>query len=318
MKKIKKILNLFKGFIDVFLLVFIIPSSISMYCFRKYSHKFTYTKKYLNLIGVFPILDHYYEPQFNFENYDKDITRNLPGVKLNPNDQLKNLNKLINIQEIKNLRLDRGSTNYNFKINNKFFNSSDAEIYYQMIRYFKPKQIIEIGSGYSSLIALEAVKKNKEIDNVFTKIKCIEPYENEWLENFELEIIREKVEQLDKKLFLSLKQNDFIFIDSSHIIKPSGDILKIYLEILPILSKGVIIHIHDIFTPKDYPEKWMINENKFWNEQYLVEILLRNNTEIEVFLMLNYLKNNFYNELKKKSFYLKNADEPSSIYLIKK
>lgn len=318
MKKIKKILNLFKRFIDVFLLLFIIPSSIAMYFFRRYSHKFTYTKKYLNLIGVFPVLNHYYEPQFNFENFDKDIIRNLPGIKLNPENQLKNLNKLVNLDEVKNLKLDHGLTNYNFKINNKFFNSSDAEIYYQMIRYFKPKQIIEIGSGHSSLIALEAVKKNKEIDNIFTKIKCIEPYENKWLENYELEIIREKVEKLDAKFFLSLEQNDFIFIDSSHMIKPSGDILKIYLEILPILSKGVIIHIHDIFTPKNYPEKWIINENKFWNEQYLVEILLRNNTEIEVFLMLNYLKNNFYKELKKKSFYLEKTDEPSSIYLIKK
>jgi hypothetical protein len=92
-------------------------------------------------------------------------------------------------------------------------------------------------------------------------------------------------------------------------------VLKIFFEIIPKLKKGVIIHIHDIFTPKDYPEKWLINENRFWNEQYLVEALMMNKNRYEIYLMLNYLKNNAYKKLKEKCPYLKKKFEPGSLYL---
>jgi len=106
-----------------------------------------------------------------------------------------------------------------------------------------------------------------------------------------------------------------LFIDSSHIIRPQGDVLKIFLEILPKLNKGVIVHVHDVFTPKNYPERWLVKENKFWNEQYLVEALMMNKDKFEIYLMLNYLKNNAYDELKKICPYLTNNNEPSSLYL---
>jgi hypothetical protein len=72
--------------------------------------------------------------------------------------------------------------------------------------------------------------------------------------------------------------------------------------------------VHDIFTPKNYPKKWLINENKFWNEQYLVEAVIMNKERYEIYLMLNYLKNNYYSQLVKKCPYLKNTNEPSSLY----
>ncbi len=75
--------------------------------------------------------------------------------------------------------------------------------------------------------------------------------------------------------------------------------LKIFLEIFPKLKKGVIVYVHGIFTPKDYPEEWIVKENKFWNEQYLVEALMMNSSKYEIYLMLNYLKNNAYDKLKK-------------------
>lgn len=146
-------------------------------------------------------------------------------------------------------------------------------------------------------------------------ITCIEPYENKWLDNLDIKIIRKKIEDISFEKYLNLKKNDILFIDSSHMIRPQGDVLKLFLEILPRLRKGVIIHIHDIFTPKDYPKQWLVNENKFWNEQYLVEALISNSSKYDIFLSLNYLKNNFYNKLKRICPYLTKKHEPGSFYL---
>jgi predicted O-methyltransferase YrrM len=314
MKKIISILNSFKIPIDIIFFLILIPASIILLLYRKIgSHKLIISKRLLKLIGIFPIIDHYYEPQFNFDSLKIDLNknRNLNGIKFNLKNQLKNIKKLNFTEELINLNLKERSPNYHFNINNKFFEKGDAEVYYQVIRYFRPSQIIEVGSGHSTLIALEALKKN----NTKNIITCIEPYENRWLEDLGVKIIRKKIEDINFKKFLNLNKNDILFIDSSHMIRPQGDVLKIFLEILPKLKKGVIVHVHDIFTPKNYPKRWLIKENKFWNEQYLVEALIGNSNKYEIFLSLNFLKNKFYNKLKRICPYLTKADEPSSLYL---
>ena len=83
--------------------------------------------------------------------------RNLPGVKFDVDNQVKSLSQFDYMEELNNL---------SFNFNNKFFEAGDAEIYYQIIRYFKPKKIIEIGSGHSSLLPKQAIKNNEKIDNV--------------------------------------------------------------------------------------------------------------------------------------------------------
>ena len=80
-----------------------------------------------------------------------------------------------------------------------------------------------------------------------------------WLKDIGVELIRKKVENIDLDFFQKLEENDILFIDSSHIIRPQGDVLYEFLEILPSLKKGVYIHIHDIFTPRDYPNHWLMD-----------------------------------------------------------
>ena len=318
MNLIQIILNKLKSPIDFFFSILLIPASIIMLLYRRFgSHKLLLSKNILNYFGIFPLSNHYYEPLFNFKQLKKKLykDRNLPGINFNLNQQLNNLSSLVYTNELIDLNLNKNSPNFNFNIKNGFFEYGDAEIYYQLIRHIKPKNILEIGSGQSTLIALEAIKKNKNIDKINTKINCVEPYENTWLDNFNIKIIRKKIEDLHANYYLSLKSGDILFIDSSHVIRPQGDVLKIFFEIIPKLKKGVIIHIHDIFTPKDYPEKWLINENRFWNEQYLVEALMMNKNRYEIYLMLNYLKNNAYKKLKEKCPYLKKKFEPGSLYL---
>jgi hypothetical protein len=94
---------------------------------------------------------------------------------------------------------------------------------------------------------------------------------------------------MDRAVFDSLGENDILFIDSSHIIRPQGDVLLAYQEILPLLRPGVIVHIHDIFTPFDYPREWVVNKRLFWNEQYLVEAFLTMNRQYEILIALHYL-----------------------------
>ena len=144
---------------------------------------------------------------------------------------------------------------------------------------------------------------------------CIEPYENKWLEKLGVNIIRKKIEDIDLDWNNELNAGDILFIDSSHIIRPQGDVLKIYFEIIPMLKRGVIIHIHDIFTPKNYLKAWVVDQVRFWNEQYLVESLLMNNNKLKVLLASNYLKNHHYEEFKLYCPYMEDAIEPSSFYI---
>ena len=168
-----------------------------------------------------------------------------------------------------------------------------------MIRIFKPKRIIEIGGGSSTLMALNAMKMNKIDDSDYScSYICIEPYGKPWLEKTGLNVIRKKVEEVPLNTFKSLHRNDILFIDSSHIIRPQGDVLYEILEILPTLDSGVIVHFHDICTPKDYFDEWVCNN--FWNEQYILEAFLSFNKEFEIVLSTNYLLHHHYEKFMSK------------------
>lgn len=277
------------------------------------------SRQLLRSIGVYPIRDHYYQPLFQNTRlrYSLRSKRNLPGIKFNENYQLNFLKNLSYSDEILNYKIDKIlKKNFYFDINNGSFKSGDAEFLYQIIRHFKPKNIIEIGSGNSTRIASLARIKNEKLDNVKTKHICIEPYRAKFLDGLNgVKVIENIVEKCDKKIFNSLSKNDLLFIDSSHIIRPQGDVLFEYLELLPILNQGVIVHIHDIFTPRDYLNDWFDNQVLLWNEQYLLEALLSNTNRYEILAALNFLKHDHYKELSKVCPFIDENREPGSIYL---
>jgi hypothetical protein len=100
-----------------------------------------------------------------------------------------------------------------------------------------------------------------------------------WLDRVDVELVRARVEDVDISVFKALKENDILFIDSSHVIRPRGDVLREILQIIPSLNKGVIVHLHDIFSARDYLAEWIYRDIKFWNEQYLLEAFLTSNKE---------------------------------------
>ena len=305
---------------DILLTPFVFISAVLLLGIRRLGiYRLPYCKKSLLKVGIFPIRNHYYEPLFDIRNLRKSlrINRDLPGIDWNVKEQLDILDRFNYNDEFSDISLTK-TDDLSFYWGNGAFESGDAEYWYNIIRSIKPRLIIEVGSGYSTRMAIKAIRKNrKENPEYECKHICIEPYENPWLESLGVLVIREKVENVDKGIFKTLEENDILFIDSSHMIRPQGDVLFEYLEILPILNKGVIVHIHDIFSPKDYLDEWIINETCFWNEQYLLEAFLTSNESWKIIGALNYLHHNHYDKLKEKCPKLIPSREPGSFYIKK-
>ena len=270
-------------------------------------------------VGVFPIRDHYYEPQFDNRNPSPGFSedRNLPGISWNVTGQLEMLASFAFAGELQDIPREKTAA-LEFYLDNDQFQAGDAEYWYQIIRAVKPKRIIEIGSGNSTLMAISAIKRNKDDDTAYEcEHVCIEPYEMPWLEESGVTVVRKKVEAVALSYFSRLQENDILFIDSSHVIRPQGDVLFEYLELLPSLEKGVIVHIHDVFSPRNYPEEWLRDRVWFWNEQYLLEAFLSHNQSWRIIGALNYLHNNHYGELNSIAPHLTPERAPGSFYIQK-
>ncbi|QWV95063.1 class I SAM-dependent methyltransferase [Geomonas oryzisoli] len=258
------------------------------------------TRRILLQVGVFPISRHYYEPQFDHRAMRRplDAERPLPGIDWNEAEQIELLGRFHYADELLQFPERPRDGRIEFHYDNAMFPPGDAEILYSMVRHFRPGSVIEIGSGNSTLMVVNALQKNAEEEQGYRcRHICIEPYEMPWLEQTGVTVLRERVESVDRELFATLQAGDILFIDSSHMIRPQGDVLAIYLEILPLLRPGVLVHIHDIFSPQDYPREWVVDEVKFWNEQYLLEAFLTMNREFRVVAGLSYLKLNHYDLL---------------------
>ncbi len=159
--------------------------------------------------------------------------------------------------------------------NNGFLPGLDIIGIYTMISEFKPKKYIEIGSGNSTKVAYKA-KTEQKLD---TDIISIDPMPRAEIDNLADKIIREPFENIDLNIIDELNENDILFVDNSHRILPNSDSMVFFLEILPRLKKGVIVHIHDIYLPYDYPQFMC---DRFYSEQYgLAMYLLANPQKYE-------------------------------------
>lgn len=295
----RKLKYIFFRTLDIFLAPFVYLASLLMRFVRKGLMRMPISKKIFLHTGVFPLRNHYYEPLFDYRILKKDLRadRNLPGIDWNVNEQLSLVSKFNFQEELLEFDMNKEAED-TFFYNNGFFMSGDAEFYYNIIRHKKPKRIIEIGSGNSTLMAINAIKQNTIDDlDYYCELTCIEPYEMPWLEKLGIKVIRNKVENIEITAFKNLVAGDILFIDSSHVIRPQGDVLYEFLEILPQLNKGVIVHIHDIFSPKDYLNEFIQDHMFMWNEQYLLEAFLSHNKDFKIIGALNYLTHHHRNAL---------------------
>ncbi len=253
----------------------------------------------LDRAGVSIVRHHYYEPVVHAADIKKplDAERPLPGIDLNAETQFGLVDQFQYRAELEAIPLDKPAIDQFGYVNGRY-GEGDAEMFYNMIRHFKPKRIVEVGSGQSTLLALLAIAANRRDDPAYDcRVTCIEPYEQPWLESIGVDVVRQCVEDCPDDTILSLEPGDIFFIDSSHVIRPQGDVLHLFLYLLPMLRPGVLTHIHDVFVPRDYPAEWLVEDRRMWNEQYLLEAFLTFNREFEVLLAVNWLANRHRDKL---------------------
>jgi len=162
---------------------------------------------------------------------------------------------------------------------NSQFGWLDARALFVLLRAWRPARIVEVGSGYSTLLMDDIVRR---FLGGACKITAIEPYPRPFLAKLGVELVEAKVQDVAPSLFETLERGDVLFVDSSHVAKTGSDVNHLVFEILPRLKPGVRIHIHDVFLPAEYPKDWVIGENRSWNEQYVVRALLMYSTRLRV------------------------------------
>jgi Methyltransferase domain len=171
---------------------------------------------------------------------------------------------------------------------NPAFSFSDAMAYYCMLRHTKPAHVLEVGSGFSTLVALEALKKNGT-----GRLSCIEPYPKPWLESMQdrLTLHRSPAQTFEPDFFNdALSTGDVFFIDSTHTVKAGSDCLHLYLRVLPELENDVTVHAHDIYLP--FPlARSQANRHVYWTEQYLLYAYLLDNPRAKVVFGSQYHSN---------------------------
>lgn len=250
-------------------------------------------------LGFHLTLNHYYSPIPDTRTLDDALWRrpsDLPGIDMNEDGQLRLLEEFSARYKAEYDALpvsaDEAQQPHGFHLDNPGFLFVDAEIAYCFFRRFRPARVIEIGSGFSTLLAATALRRNREEGGSACDFVAIEPYPGEVLLRGVpglTRLIRGRVQDVPLSEFARLQENDILLIDSSHVAKVGSDVLYEYLEILPRLNRGVIVHVHDIFLPSEYPKSWFVKDRRFWNEQYLLQAFLTFNERYEVLWSCSYM-----------------------------
>src|SRR5215472_830998 len=173
---------------------------------------------------------------------------------------------------------------HQYHFNNGFFERVDAEVAYAMVRYLLPRRIVEIGSGQTTRLLAAALRRNAE-EGRNGELMSIEPHPDAVLRHgFPglSKLAMRRVQEVPMEVFTTLERGDILFIDSSHVVAMDSDVIHEYLRMLPKLRLGVVIHVHDIFLPADYPQKFVMTNLCFWGEQYLLEAFLSYNRAFQV------------------------------------
>lgn len=245
-------------------------------------------------LHILPV--HYYSPVPNLLELEKSIhvwakKSELPGLETDLKKQLENLRRIC-LPFQKEYEGNRVYQCAETKALGPGYGFIEAQALHAVLRYFKPRRIVEVGSGASTWCMLNALETNKKETNVNYSLTCIEPYPSAGLKK----AIQEKITLIAKPVqeipfngvFDMLGENDILFIDSSHTIKPGGDVNYIILEVLPRLKPGVIVHFHDIYLPYDYPRD--VLETFFHGmETSLLRAFLINNKKARVLFCLSHL-----------------------------
>ena len=277
-------------------------------------------------LGIHVVPNHYYEPVPDTSRLGEDTWSRrsaLVGIDIGEKRQMELLAEfeLKFKREYDSFPQRKTAVPHEFSFENDSFGPVDAEILYCMIRHFRPRKILEIGSGNSTYVSAKAVIRNKE-EGSDCELVCIEPFPNvvlrEGIPGLS-RLIPKPMQEVPLAEFESLGENDILFIDSSHMLKIGSDVQRIYLDVLPVLRKGVVVHIHDIFLPAEYPRHWVMERKIFWNEQYLLQAFLTFNGRFEVLWAGSYMHLGHGDDLARAfGSYDRGKDWPGSFWIRRK
>ena len=232
---------------------------------------------------------HYYQPIPDTRVLPLSLwnrVSDLPGVDIREEQQKQLLSEIVGRFKDEYTAIPEGASTqeFHYYLGNVAFEAVDAEMLFGLIRLLKPRRLYEIGSGFSTLLTADALRRNR-VDGYSCRFIAIDPDASAELEAKlprDVALWRVPVQEVSLDEFESLCENDILFIDSSHVCKIGSDVQFLFLEVLPRLRPGVVVHIHDIFMPVEYPKQWVLDEHRFWNEQYLLQMFLSFNTTFEV------------------------------------
>jgi len=180
---------------------------------------------------------------------------------------------------------------FHYYFENPAYAWGDGLVYYAMLRRWRPRRVVEVGSGFSSALLLDTLSADwpKPCDVTF-----VEPYPDILRAVVGPDVKRAQfivspVQACPIEVFTSLQPGDFLFIDSTHVLKTGSDVCHELFEILPALAPGVIIHFHDMFWPFEYPRPWAVDENRSWNELYAMRAFLSGNRDYEILMFNDYM-----------------------------
>jgi predicted O-methyltransferase YrrM len=214
--------------------------------------------------------------------------RATPGVDWRESDQIALCRDIFARQRRLEFREQVSDTPSEYYAQNNQYPPLDAWLLEAMLRWLRPQRMIEVGSGFSSLVT---ARVNREFLDLALQFTCIEPYPRQFLIDGVpgiSELTVAKVQDVPLEQFAQLRRGDVLFIDTSHTVKTGGDVNWIYHEIIPRLAPGVMVHVHDAFIPGDYPQPWVL-EGWGWNEAYLLRSFLTFNSEFEIVLGARYM-----------------------------
>lgn len=240
---------------------------------------------------------HYYSPIVNRDELQPrlgvifDRTRRPAGIDLREEAQLAWLARLATFLG-KLPFTTEAKPDLRYCYDNQFFSFGDGIVLGCTLLAVRPRRIVEVGSGFSSALMLDVVDRTP---GLATEFVFIEPH-TERLEGLlrpgdsgRVEILRHRVQDVDLAVFERLERDDILFIDSTHVAKTGSDVVHYMNAILPALKRGVLIHIHDIAYPFEYPEPWVLEENRSWNEIYMVYAFLAHNKDYQIEFFNNFM-----------------------------
>ena len=235
--------------------------------------------------------DHFYEvvpnTRFIAQKYS-DSARILPGIDWRfPQGEQRALELIRRY----GAEFFESSTRFGFREKNHYFRGVDALMLYVILRDLKPAKLVEVGQGFSTRIALAALERNAADTGTRPHFVSVDPYPRFRGEDVPasvtLELLEKELQDIEPAWLL--ENCGFLFVDSSHVFKFGSDVMFELIRLYPQLPKNSLLHIHDIFSPFDYPRDWMVKDKRFWNEQYALECFLMFNSTFEIHLPVNFL-----------------------------